>query len=195
MRQKIIHSLPRPKEFLEGFDLSTQKTYGSAMNLFNKFLLKEYGYNYDNILDVIKNNEVDVYEVFRKFTHHIKSLVKPKSIRIYNTAIRSYLDYYDIEINQRKFKRKVKPPRVVKQEAYPLSKHQIIEILRHCHNKRLRPYLFVLASAATREKEVLAVRKKDINFETRPTTIKLRGNLLKQRLIDIFSLLTKPRKN
>lgn len=180
-RQKIIHSLPRPKEFLEGYE-GSRKPYASALNLLNKFLSKEYSkYDYDSIIDAIKNEDVNVYEIFRKFNSYIESSIKPNSIGVYNAVIRSYLDYFDIEISQRKFKRKVRPPRKIKIEPYPLEKHQIREILRNCHNRRLRPFLFILASAATREEEVLAIRKQDIDFKVRPTTIRLRGEFTKTR--------------
>jgi integrase len=75
-----------------------------------------------------------------------------------------------------KFKRKVKVPKVYSEEEQPLDIKDIRQILLNCHNRRLKAYLLVLASAGTRAVETCAIRLRDIDYskankDTRPERI------------------------
>src|ERR687885_706773 len=87
-----------------------------------------------------------------------------KSITLYITAVRSYLAYYDIDIIPSKFKRKVKMPKMYREDEEPLDVSDIRKILLSCNNRRLKTYLLVLASGGMRAVEALAIRVKDIDF-------------------------------
>jgi hypothetical protein len=52
----------------------------------------------------------------------------------------------------------------------------------NCHNRRLKAYLLVLASAGTRALETCAIRLRDIDFSTRPTKIHIRKEYAKTRV-------------
>jgi hypothetical protein len=52
-----------------------------------------------------------------------------KSITLYITAVRSYLAYYDIDIIPSKFKRKVKMPKMYREDEEPLDVSDIRKIL------------------------------------------------------------------
>ena len=57
-------------------------------------------------------------------------------IKSYTTAVRSYLIFYDI--NMQNFKRKVKLPKAGHKKEQPLTAENIRDILQHCNNRRLR---------------------------------------------------------
>jgi hypothetical protein len=59
-------------------------------------------------------------------------------------AIRSYLEYNDIDISISKFKRKVKMPKSYPDPEEPLTLSDIRELLQFCNNARLRCYLLLV---------------------------------------------------
>ena len=60
-------------------------------------------------------------------------------------TVKNFFEYSDIDITPRKFKLKVKLPRIVRKKKEALSKEDIIEILNISDNIRLRTYLILLA--------------------------------------------------
>jgi len=80
--------------------------------------------------------------------------ITPTSIKLYLASIRSYFAYYDVDIIPSKFKRKVKLPKVYREDEEPLDVSDIRKILLSCNNRRLKPYLLVLASGGMRTVEV-----------------------------------------
>jgi integrase len=69
-------------------------------------------------------------------------------LRVY--AIRSYFQYYDIDINPAKFRRKVRLPKVAREDEQPVDAMDIRKILLACNNRRLKAYILVLASGGMR---------------------------------------------
>ena len=116
-----------------------------------------------------------------------KKKVNASSLIQYLNGIRSYLAYNDVYVIPAKFKRKVKVPKVYSEEEQALDVKDIRTILLNCHNRRLKAYLLVLASAGTRAVEACAIRLRDIDFSTKPTKIHIRKEYAKTRVgRDIF---------
>jgi len=105
----------------------------------------------------------------------------PTSIRLYVAAVRSYLAYYDIDIIPSKFRRKVRMPKVYREDEEALDIQDIRKILFSCNNRRLKTYLLVLASGGLRASEGLAIRLKDIDFTINLTKIHIRKEYTKTR--------------
>jgi len=109
------------------------------------------------------------------------------SIKSYIAAVRSYLAYYDVDIIPSKFKRKVKVPKLYREDEEPLDASDIRKILLSCNNRRLKTYLLSLASGGMRATECLAIRLKDIDFSVTPTKIHIRKEYAKTRVArDIY---------
>jgi integrase len=51
------------------------------------------------------------------------------------------LEYYDVDISPRKFKLKVKMPKVIRKSKEALSKEDVIDILNACSDIRLKTYV------------------------------------------------------
>jgi integrase len=64
--------------------------------------------------------------------------------------VKNFLEYHDVDIIPRKFKLKVKLPKVVMKKKEALSKEDVIDILNICDNIRLRTYVMVLAATGMR---------------------------------------------
>ena len=192
MRQKVIHTSHRVNKFLSRFSKpKTKAAFSSGLLHFNSFLISvypKYNYNYDNIIDVLlqKKSKVNVYELLQGYINYFKDNnknISEKSVLAYAVALKSYFNFYDIDVIPSKFKHKVVAPKPVREDEEPYTHDIIRSILSHCNNNRLKPYLFCLASSGCRAVELLALRKKDIIFsrgET-PTKIHIRGEFTKLR--------------
>ena len=106
----------------------------------------------------------------------------PSSIKLYVASIRSYFAYYDIDVIPSKFKRKVKMPKLYREDEEPLDVNDIRKILLNCNNRRLKAYLLILASGGMRALEALAIRLCDIDFSVNPTKIHIRKEFAKTRV-------------
>jgi integrase len=99
------------------------------------------------------------------------------------------LGYCNIDISPRRFKLKVKLPKIIRKKKAALSKEEIIEILYVSDNIRLRTYLILLATTGMRAAEALSIRIKDIDFDSNPARVFVRGEFTKTK-IDRFIFLT-----
>ncbi|MFL6435386.1 MAG: tyrosine-type recombinase/integrase [Nitrososphaeraceae archaeon] len=165
--------------------LKSKLTYQSGLIHLEQFLEQKYPqYNIDMILKPLSKNELDVYVILDEFVSY---LVDPtlkltlSSIKLCMAAIRSYLAYYDIDIIPSKFKRKVKMPKMYREDEEPLDASDIRKILLSCSNRRLKAYLLALASGGMRAVEALAIRLKDIDFTVSPTKIHIRKEYSKTK--------------
>jgi integrase len=125
----------------------------------------------------LSKSELDIYVVLDEFVSYIVNEapnITSSSIKLYIAAIRSYLAYYDIDIIPSKFRRKVKMPKMHREDEEPLDVSDIRKILLPCNNRRLKAYLLVLASGGMRAVEALAIRLKDIDFTVSPTKVHIR---------------------
>jgi integrase len=77
-------------------------------------------------------------------------------------------------ILMRSFKRKVKMPKIYRNDEEALDVQGIKNILLVCTNWRLKAYIMVLASGGFRAVEAFAIRLKDIDFSSSPTKIRVR---------------------
>jgi integrase len=157
---------------------NSKYAYQYGLTHFQKFLKKKSSeYNLENIIKLFSNNELDIYVILDEFVSYLadKTLnLTSTTIKLYIAAVRSYLAYYDIDIIPSKFRRKVKMPKMYREDEEPLDVSDIRKILLSCNNRRLKAYLLVLASGGMRAMEALAIRLKDIDFTRSPTKIHIR---------------------
>jgi integrase len=194
--RRDLESFPKVKVFLESIEknsLRTRKTYETGLVHLQEFLNRKYdNYSLENIVKEIKDNQIDIYELIDQFvTYEMnkqgKEKLSPQSIKAHLIGIKSYLAYHDIDIIPSKFKRKVKLPKVAKEDEEPLDVKDIRKILLACNNRRLKAYLLVLASGGVRATEGLAIRLKDIDFSLNPTKIHIRKEYAKTKVArDIY---------
>ncbi len=103
-------------------------------------------------------------------------------------TVKNFFEYCDIDISPRRFKLKVKLPKVVRKKKEALSKEDIVEILNICDNIRLRTYLILLAATGMRAVEALSIRIKDIDFDSNPAKLFVRGEYTKTKVDRIIFL-------
>jgi hypothetical protein len=85
-----------------------------------------YNYNIETILEALQSNKLNVYEILDSFVSYLVNMphqlpIAPTSIAIYVYVVRSYLQYHDIDINPSKFRRRVRLPKVPREDERPLD--------------------------------------------------------------------------
>jgi integrase len=187
-----IDNYPRPRAFLDSIGNNSTRTrsnYATGLVHLQRFLFNRFNgeCNVDSVIDLILQNQMNVYELLNNFVTFEGSKKnqdknKPQSIKTHIIGIKSYFAYYDIDIIPSKFKRKVKVPKTLTEKEEPIDAADIRKILLSCNNRRLKTYLLVLASGGLRAVEGCAIRLKDINFEANPTMIHIRAEYVKTRV-------------
>lgn len=172
--------------------ISTKQSYSAGLNHLNNFIKKDYpDYNLDTIIDGLVKGRVNVYTILDGFISYIQSVRKGitvNSIKAYLEALKSYFSYHDVDIDSNKYKRRVKLPKVGREDELPIDGKDIRNILISCSAKRrIRPYLMILASSGLRAVEGLSIRFKDIDFSSSPTKIHIRKEFTKTKVArDIY---------
>jgi hypothetical protein len=72
-------------------------------------------------------------------------------------------------------------PRTYREDEQALDASDIRKILLSCNNRRLKPYILVLASGGMRAVEALAVRLRDLDFSVTPSKIHIRKEYSKTK--------------
>jgi integrase len=137
----------------------------------------------DDILVKINEGLEDPYEILNDYVSHLQTNynISALTLKNYVVTVKNFFEYYDVDISPRKFKLKVKLPRVVRKNKEALSKGDIIDILNACSDIRLKTYVMLLAATGMRATEALSIRIKDLDLESRPTRLFVRGEYTKTR--------------
>jgi hypothetical protein len=161
-RTKQIDLLPKVNIFLESIgrnSIKSKRSYSSGLTLLQSFLNSEAqkqkykDSNCESILQPLLENKVNVYELLDSFVSFVlatKPEITPRSLSVYLVAIRSYLAFYDIDVIPSKFRRKVKVPKLYKEDEEPIDSSDIRKLPLNCNNRRLKSYLLVLTSGGMR---------------------------------------------
>jgi integrase len=136
----------------------------------------------DTIVPFLQNQRINTYEILDNFVSYLTlKEIATVSLRIYVGAVRSYLEFHDIDIVPSKFRRRVKLPKFYPDSQEPLSLTDIRDLLEFCSNTRLRTYILLLTSTGLRATEAAALRIMDIDFTTNPTKINVRKEYTKTK--------------
>jgi integrase len=189
MNDQTRIKLPKPAAFLSSVErnsASSKKAYSSGLLHLNNFILRHYSnYNLETILKPLLKNKINIYQFLEGFVSYLLETrigIAPKSILLYVTALRSYFAYYDIDVIPSKFRRKVRLPKVHREDEEPLDVSDIRKILLSCNNRRLKTLILVLASGGMRVGEALAIRNKDLDLSVSPTKVHIRKEYSKTRV-------------
>lgn len=168
---------------------NSKAVYATGLTYFQNFLVKrDLNLTVEAVLQPLSKNEINIYELLDNFIAFlVSSGLSVPSVRLYITALRSYLAYHDIDVIPSKFKRKVRMPKLYREDEEPIDAQDIRKILLCCNNRRLKAYLLILASGGMRATEGLYVRLKDIDFSISPAKIHIRKEYAKTRVArDIY---------
>ena len=168
--------------FVVSHSTKTISTYKSAINHLRNFLTIQYGYDEIHLVSKVKSDEMEIYGIIRQFIIFLdKKGIRAKGIVSYLSGVKGYLRFLGIRINSDDFKQLVKIPKIVKTREIPLTKEMILQLLSNASPK-LRTSILVACSSGLRIGELVQLRLEDIDFESKPTKITIRGNTSKGRM-------------
>lgn len=172
-------------------NMKTAYEYHHRLTGFQDFLTNSYKATLDNIITKINEGSENPYEILSYYVNYLQTSYNVSASTIKERVItaKNFLEYYDVDISPRKFKLKVKMPKVIRKSKEALSKEDIINILNACSEIKLRTYVMLLAGTGLRAVEALSVRIKDLYLETRPSKIFVRGEYTKTKT-DRYVFLT-----
>jgi integrase len=162
---------------------STAREYNLRLNSFKAFVENTYNISVDTLIEQIKRGSKDVYDIlsryggYQKTNNNISNLTLKQRV----VTVKNFLEYYDVDISPRKFKLKVKLPKVVRRNKEALSKEDIVNILNTCSDIRLKTYVMLLAATGMRAVEALSIRIKDLDLQSSPPRLFVRGEFTKTR--------------
>ena len=153
-----VEALTNVKAFLDSIQRNSKESknaYHLGLTHFQNFLDEKYPtLTAETILALLSKNEINVYELLDNFVSFLMALeLSVNSTILYLTAVRSYFGYYDIDVIPSKFKRKVKMPRICREDEEPIDAKDIRKILLSCNNRRLKTFILILASGGMRTRE------------------------------------------
>lgn len=186
------------KEFLAERNTRSRQLAQVTLNQFDVFCMKQYGKDGDEvILDIKKSGVFDKsYTVMNQFgmwlsVDHLDLNIKmgvssrpmvkrmPRTIYSYMVVMKSYFEEFGgIEINDRRFKKRVKIPRKITVDLEPFTHEEIRLICDIASSERKILYL-TLKDTGMRVGEATQLVKSDIDVTKNPIEIHLRPETTK----------------
>ena len=158
---------------------STAHEYLMRLNNFRNFVLTSYNgkMTVDEIVTKVRKGSEDPYIIIRNYAAFLQQTnnISNSTLKFRVVTLKNFLEFYDVDISPRKFKLKVKLPKVA------LSKEDVIDILNTCSDIRLKTYLMLLASTGMRPVEALSIRVKDLDLKSNSSRLFVRGEYTKTR--------------
>ncbi|MFL6401500.1 MAG: tyrosine-type recombinase/integrase [Nitrososphaeraceae archaeon] len=158
---------------------------------FQDFIIRSYKTTLDGIIRRINEGSEDPYGILSDYVAYLQTNYNISTLTLKQriVTVKNFFEYYDVDISPRKFKLKVKIPKVIRKSKEALSKEDIINILNACSEIRLKTYVMLLAGTGLRAVEALSIRIKDLNLQPRPAKIFVRGEYTKTKT-DRYVFLT-----
>jgi integrase len=163
----------------------TAKEYAKRLNNFRKFISDHYGeyIKIDNLIVKIKEGSENPYSILNNYAAYLLKGNNVSNLTLKNwiVTVKNFFEYHDVDISPRKFKMKVKLPKVVRRKKEALSKEDIVDVLNTCSDIRLKTYVMLLAATGMRAVEALSIRIKDLDLQSDPPKLFVRGEFTKTR--------------
>jgi integrase len=136
----------------------------------------------DEFINDILKSKSDPYEILSDYCIYLQENdLHPSSLKNRVITVKNFLEFNDVDISPRKFKLKVKFPKNIRRIREALDKNDITNILNSCSEIKLKTYVMLLASTGMRATEALSSRIADVDFESSPAIITIRGEHTKTK--------------
>jgi integrase len=164
---------------------STAIKYNERLKKFETFVSERYNLDIDDVVKRITKGKIDAYNLLSNYILYLKqrsnNSVSPITLKNSVITIKNFLEYSDIDISPRKFKLKVRLPKVIRKNKEALSKDDVVDILNACSEIRLKTYVMFLAAGGFRAVEALSIRIKDLDLQSKPARVLVRGEYTKTK--------------
>ena len=167
----------------------TANEYHARLDIFKGFVKTKYSLNIDDVISKIKKKKEDPYSILTDYARYLGDRnISTSTLKQRVVTVKNFLEYNDIDITPRRFKLKVKLSRTIKKNKEALSKEDIIEILNATSDIRIKTYVMLLAATGMRAGEALSIRIKDLDLDSTPSKLFVRGEYTKTRTDRIIFL-------
>jgi integrase len=169
----------------------TAHEYYFRLVTFESFIQTEYNVDLDGMITGLRAGSDEAYDVLSRYVIYLQnnSKISTSTLKVRVITAKNFLEYNDVDLSPRKFKLKVKIPKVVRKSKEAIDKEEIQEVLNACSNIRLKTYVMLLAAGGFRAVEALSIRVGDLDFNHDPAKVFLRGEYTKTKT-DRFVFLT-----
>ena len=170
---------------IETMSKSTANTYRFRLRIFNSFILYQYEKaSIDDVITKLKKGKSDPYDMLSKYVLYLQRQVKVSSLTLKQWVVtaKNFLEYHDVDISPRKFKLKIRLPKIVRKDKQALTKEDIVKILNACDDVRTKTYVMLLAATGMRAAEALSIKIKDLDFKSNPSRLFVRGENTKTKV-------------
>jgi integrase len=170
---------------------SSAREYRFRLHSLVTFAMMKYKLTLDDLIKAIKEGLYDPYDVLSNYIAYLQASNTISTLTLKQRVItaKNFLEYFDVKISPRKFKLKVKLPKVVRKDIQALTKEDIINILNACSDIRLKTYVMLLAATGMRASEALYTRLIDYDLSANPPRLLIRGEYTKTK-VSRFVFLT-----
>jgi integrase len=171
---------------------STAYQYHVRLTNFETFVSTHYRTVVDDVLKRINDGLINPYELLSDYSVYLlngSGNISSLTLKQRIVTAKNFLEYYDVDLSPRKFKLKVKLPKVVRKNKEPLSKQDIVDILNACSDIRLKTYVMFLAAVGCRATEALSIRYADLDLNSNPAKVYFKGEYTKTK-VDRYAFLT-----
>ncbi len=160
-----------------------------ALDWFEKFNLGKFSKSMDVVVrdslaqkyDNPQKHQTNLYNLLQDFIKYLTQMGHdPSTIRGNFNLVKNYLNWYGFEIYAESVKSRLKFPKKIEEEAYPLTVDDIKKILDNSIEKRKALYLF-LTSTGCRISEALQLRKRDLDFSYDRILVNIAGKYTKTK--------------
>lgn len=200
-----IENYPTVRRFLEKKarnNKTTPRIYHTGLCYFEKFLNSSNNTKSKSIQDLIvrlqqqqqskknngngqTNNHNEVYTTISSFVQFMLNDLKKSTATINSSlkAVKGLLHSEMITLDTRLVLESASVPRAYRDESneYALDKPTVSKILQSVKVRRLRVFLFCLASSGCRVGELASIKWSDINLDNKPVSIHLKPEYTKTR--------------
>jgi integrase/recombinase XerD len=160
----------------------TANEYHSRLKTFEVFIENKFSLFIDDVISKINNGKQDPYSLLTEYARYLGGQnISTLTLKQRVVTAKNFLEYHDIDISPRRFKLKVKLPKIIRKNKEALSKEDIIEILNYTSDIRTKTYVLLLASTGMRAREALSIRIKDLDLVSSPSKLFVRGEHTKTR--------------
>ena len=159
---------------------STVKAYKLAIKHFSEFVELKHEKSLEQILKLIEKENVDQYNLLNEFAVYLDKKLRPNSVKLNLTGIRSFLRFCGIKIYTEEFKSRVRLPKAVRTREEPLTKEIILRVLNTVSPK-IRTIILIAIASGMRIGEIIQLQLSDIDFDSMPVKIRIRGETTKTR--------------
>ncbi len=156
--------------YLRSQSASTVTGYGQGIFKFRN-MLREKNMTLAGLITELKQPNGLVYTILLEFLKYCNRMGwSAKSTFAYMNAVRQLFNYLEIEIDDNKFKNKIKMPRLIAaREEYPPNE-TIRRILNHC-NPKIRTWILIMINAGLEPVDATKLKPKHFKFEESPVRI------------------------